>query len=147
MAIGSQKVIQDTLDTVEQREERHIGDPDEEARQISLYADQPLGIMQGLRGAYQSLERDLLLAKDAILAVPGEVVASGSAKGAAAAVVKQSPTIILRPALGAAKAIGQTLLGAGNTLDKQNLRRMDEVCHIVHYVLILLTTLQKYKRN
>jgi hypothetical protein len=54
-------------------------------------------------------------------------MASGSATGAAKAVLKQSPTIILRPAIGATKAVGQTLLGAGNTLDKKNLRRMDEV--------------------
>jgi len=99
---------------------------DESKKQISLYADQPIGIVQGLRGAYASLERDLLLAKDAIIAVPGEVMASGSATGAAKAVLRSSPTIILRPAIGASKAVGQTLLGAGNAMDRRNLRRMEE---------------------
>ena len=96
-------------------------------KKISLYADQPVGVVQGLRGAYSSLERDLLLAKDAVIAVPGEAMASGSAKGAAKAVLKQAPTVILRPAIGASKAVGQTLLGAGNTLDRENWRRMNEV--------------------
>lgn len=128
LAIGTQQVLQNTEDLLVTREiqDDTAGD-EEDKKHISLYADQPLGIVQGLRGAYASLERDLLLARDAIVAVPGEVMASGSATGAARAVLKQSPTIILRPAIGATKAVGQTLLGAGNTLDKKNLRRMDEV--------------------
>jgi len=127
MAIGTQQVLQNTEDLFVAREPTGVADEDDEVRnQISLYADQPIGIMQGLRIAYGSLERDLLIAKDAIVAIPGEAMASGSAKGAAAAILKQSPTIILRPAIGATKAVGQTLMGAGNTLDKQNLRRIDE---------------------
>jgi autophagy-related protein 2 len=131
MAIGTQQVLQNTEGLFVQGEQIQDPDGDDEAtKQISLYADQPIGIRQGLRTAYGSLERDLLIAKDAIVAVPGEVMASGSAKGAVAAILKQSPTIILRPAIGATKAIGQTLMGAGNMLDKQNLRRIDEVCGV-----------------
>ncbi|EXJ62153.1 hypothetical protein A1O7_02586 [Cladophialophora yegresii CBS 114405] len=127
MAIGTQQILQNTEEILVSREERgDVADDDEGRKQISLYADQPIGIKQGLRTAYASLERDLLIAKDAIVAVPGEVMASSSAKGAAAAVLKQSPTIILRPAIGATKAVGQTLMGAGNMLDRQNLRRIDE---------------------
>lgn len=99
----------------------------EEKKQISLYADQPLGIMQGMRGAYASLARDLSMARDAIIAVPAEVMESTNAQGAAAAVLRRAPTIILRPAIGATKAIGQTLLGATNSMDPQNRRRIDDV--------------------
>ncbi|KAK5238872.1 autophagy-related protein 2 [Exophiala xenobiotica] len=131
MAIGTQQVLQNTEGLFVQGEQIQDPDGDDEAtKQISLYADQPIGIRQGLRTAYGSLERDLLIAKDAIVAVPGEVMASGSAKGAVAAILKQSPTIILRPAIGATKAIGQTLMGAGNMLDKQNLRRIDEASSV-----------------
>ncbi|KAL2152668.1 hypothetical protein VTH82DRAFT_5852 [Thermothelomyces myriococcoides] len=94
-------------------------------RKISLYADQPLGIVQGVRGAYASLARDLSLARDAIIAVPTEVMDSQSAQGAAKAVLKKAPTIILRPAIGATKAIGQTLLGATNALDPMNRKRVE----------------------
>lgn len=100
---------------------------EEEAKKISLYADQPVGVVQGLRGAFTGLERDLLLARDAIVAVPGEVVDSGSAKAAARAVWKRAPTVVLRPAIGVSKAFGQTLLGAGNTLDPANRRKMEDV--------------------
>ena len=100
---------------------------EEEAKKISPYADQPVGVVQGLRGAFTGLERDLLLARDAIVAVPGEVVDSGSAKAAARAVWKRAPTVVLRPAIGVSKAVGQTLLGAGNTLDPANRRKMEDV--------------------
>ncbi|EXJ91097.1 hypothetical protein A1O1_04204 [Capronia coronata CBS 617.96] len=127
LAIGTQQVLQNTEGLLSTQERKEDPDGDDEAtKHISLYADQPIGITQGLRIAYGALERDLLIAKDAIVAIPGEVMASGSATGAAKAILKQSPTIILRPAIGASKAVGQTLMGAGNTLDKKNLRRIDE---------------------
>ncbi|EAQ85763.1 hypothetical protein CHGG_07016 [Chaetomium globosum CBS 148.51] len=94
-------------------------------RKFSLYADQPLGIVQGVRGAYASLARDLSVARDAIIAVPAEIMESEGAQGAAAAVLKKAPTIILRPAIGATKAIGQTLLGATNSLDPMHRKRVD----------------------
>ncbi|EFQ32312.1 ATG C terminal domain-containing protein [Colletotrichum graminicola M1.001] len=98
----------------------------EEKKQISLYADQPTGVIQGLRGGYSSLTRDLNMARDAIIAVPGEVMDSQSAQGLAKAVWKRAPTIIFRPAIGATKVIGQTLMGATNSLDPQNRRRAEE---------------------
>ncbi|KAL2132890.1 hypothetical protein VTI74DRAFT_3204 [Chaetomium olivicolor] len=100
-------------------------DDGEAKRKISLYADQPLGIAQGVRGAYACLARDLAVARDAIIAVPAEIMESQSAQGAAAAVLKKAPTIVLRPAIGATKAVGQTLLGATNALDKQHRRRVE----------------------
>lgn len=132
LAIGTQTVLQgaeDLLNTpsgpLVTSEEDSVDE--EEAKKISLYADQPIGVVQGLRGAYSGLERDLLLARDAIVAVPGEVVDSGSAKAAAQAVWKRAPTVVLRPAIGVSKAVGQTLLGAGNTLDPGNRRKMEDV--------------------
>jgi autophagy-related protein 2 len=151
LAIGTQTVLQDTekmLGQANEQERWEDQDEDEEKKQISLYADQPLGIVQGLRGAYASLERDLLLARDAIVAVPGEVMATNSATGAAQAVLRSAPTIILRPAIGASKAVGQTLLGAGNTLDRENYRRMQEVSTNIHRgSCIADNVLQKYKRH
>ncbi|TLD15747.1 uncharacterized protein PgNI_01887 [Pyricularia grisea] len=103
-----------------------IDDSEEETRhQISLYANQPTGVIQGLRHGYRSLSRDISIARQAIIAVPGEVRESSSATGAAKAVLEKAPIFIFRPAIGATKAIGQTLLGATNSLDPQNLRRMD----------------------
>ncbi|KAI1125150.1 ATG C terminal domain-containing protein [Nemania abortiva] len=133
LAVGTQYALQGAEGMLtkqpEGREPAEWGDEDtepEEPKQISLYADQPTGVVQGLRGAYSSLARDLNLARDAIIAVPGEVMESGNAQGAAKAVLKRAPTIIFRPLIGSSKAIGQTLMGATNSLDPQNRRRMDE---------------------
>ncbi|RMZ75626.1 hypothetical protein DV738_g5401, partial [Chaetothyriales sp. CBS 135597] len=127
LAIGTQNVLQNAEELLSPTQQH--GDQEEERKQISLYADQPVGIVQGLRGAYASLERDLLLARDAIVAVPGEVMAQPSATGAARAILKQSPTIILRPAMGVSKATAQTFQGVANTLDKKNLRRLHHHHH------------------
>ncbi|KAI2795216.1 Autophagy-related protein 2 [Penicillium oxalicum] len=131
LAIGTQTVLQgaeDLLaspqDAAAMLEEDH--DDDGESNKISPYAEQPLGVVQGLRGAFRGLERDLLLARDAVVAVPGEVVESGNAKDAAKAVLRRAPTLILRPAIGVSKAVGQTLLGAGNSLDPSNRRKMED---------------------
>ncbi|RHZ65832.1 putative autophagy regulatory protein Atg2 [Aspergillus thermomutatus] len=131
LAIGTQTVLQGAEELLTTPTAPSMGSEDdmideEEANKISLYADQPVGVVQGLRGAFRGLERDLLLARDAIVAVPGEIVESGSAKAAAKAVLKRAPTVILRPAIGVSKAVGQTLLGAGNTLDPSNRRKIED---------------------
>lgn len=98
-------------------------EPDEK-KQISLYADQPTGVVQGLRHAYSSLARDLNVARDAVIAVPGELME----RGAARTVMSRAPIIIFRPAIGATRAVGQALMGATNALDPENLRRAEDVC-------------------
>jgi autophagy-related protein 2 len=136
VAIGVQTVLQgaeDFLGPSEPSQEAGIeeGDTDEENKKISLYANQPVGVFQGLRGGYSGLQRDLILARDAIIAVPGEVMEVGTAEGVLRAVRKHAPTVILRPAIGIAKAGGQILMGATNSLDPVNLQRADAVSHLL----------------
>ena len=135
LAIGTQTVLQGAEDLLTQPmrsqdvnsawEDAEL--EEEEKPQISAYADQPVGVVQGLRGGYASLERDLLTVKDAIIAMPGEILDSGTAGGAARAVLRGAPTIILRPAMGVSNAVGQTLMGATNTMDPGNKRRIEDV--------------------
>lgn len=132
VAIGVQTVLQGAEDFLGPTAENvgMLGDGDEEEhekRQISLYANQPVGVLQGLRGGYAGLQRDLVLARDAIIAVPGEVMEGGNAAGVLRAVRKHAPTVILRPAIGVARAGGQILMGATNSLDPKNLQRADSV--------------------
>ena len=100
---------------------------EEEERQISHYANQPIGIASGLRGAYKALERDLVLAKDAIIAVPGEVMESGSARGALGVVARRAPTVVIRPMVGVSKSVGKVMMGVGNWWEPENLRRVGDV--------------------
>ncbi|KAM6483433.1 hypothetical protein HDV62DRAFT_327923 [Trichoderma sp. SZMC 28011] len=131
LAVGTQYALQGAEEMLSggARPEEGWEDDDLDAddkKQISLYADHPTGVIQGIRGGYRSLARDVNLARDAIIAVPGEVMESQSASGAARAVLRRAPTIIFRPAVGVTKVIGQTLMGATNSIDPHNQRRINE---------------------
>lgn len=99
----------------------------EEKRVVSNYANQPLNVVTGVRAAYRGLERDLTTARDAIIAIGGEVRESESAQGVVGAVARHGATVILRPAIATTRAIGTALLGAGNMLDKDSKRKIEEV--------------------
>jgi autophagy-related protein 2 len=140
IAVGTQYALQGAENMLLEQKQPDSGwdedEPDEEEKkQISLYADQPTGVIQGIRGGYRSLARDMNVARDAIIAIPGEVMESDSAGGAAKAVWKRAPTIIFRPAVGMTNMIGQTLMGATNSIDPHNRRRIDEVCISLSWLL------------
>ena len=96
-------------------------------RNISLYSDPPANLAQGLRGAYRGLGRDLTVAKDAVVAIPAEVLESGSVAGGAKAVLRGAPMVILRPAIGVTRAVGKALQGATGSLDGGERRRVEDV--------------------
>ncbi|KAH9220898.1 hypothetical protein DL95DRAFT_30692 [Leptodontidium sp. 2 PMI_412] len=130
VAVGVQTVLQSAEDFLGPASESPAStmegdDSEEENKQISLYANQPVGVFQGLRGGYAGLQRDLILARDAIIAVPGEAMEGGNAAGVLRAVRKHAPTVILRPAIGVARAGGQILMGATNSLDPVHLQRAE----------------------
>jgi len=152
LAIGAQNALQGAEDYLVGGPADMVGDDEDETesegrRTISHYANQPAGILQGLKGAARSLERDILVTKDAIIAISGEMRESGTAEGAARAVVRHAPTLILRPMIGASKAISQTLMGATNTVDPQNRRRIEDVSHMRMWLFVEnADTIQKYKK-
>lgn len=98
-----------------------------EKRVVSNYANQPLNVVTGVRAAYRGLEKDLMTARDAIIAIGAEVRDGDGARGVAGAIARHGPAVILRPAIGTTRAIGTALLGAGNMLDKDSRRKMEEV--------------------
>jgi autophagy-related protein 2 len=108
---------------------RDIASDDDESEQrlVSAYANQPLGLLSGLQTARRQLEHDLLTAKDALIAVQGEVMDSRGPSDAIAAVARHAPTLLLRPVIGATRAVGTTLLGVGNQIDRSNMRGVEDV--------------------
>lgn len=137
----------------------HVSDEDDPERQraVSAYANQPLGVLSGLRSARRHLEHDLLTARDALIAVQGEVLESRGPVDVAGAVVKHAPTVILRPVIGATRAVGTALLGVGNAVDRGNLRRVEDVSFLSFPLVCVSfcrntftdcpTREQKYKRR
>ena len=119
----------------------------EDARAVSNYANQPIGVRAGLRSAARHLERDLLTARDAVIAIPAEVMEQGSGVGMARALARHAPTVILRPALGATKALSNALLGVGNALDEGSRRKIEDASSQLAKENIgqRLTVTQKYK--
>ncbi|KAK8173334.1 hypothetical protein IWX90DRAFT_138668 [Phyllosticta citrichinensis] len=97
-----------------------------EPRAFSNYADQPIGVRAGLISARRHLQADFALARDAIIAIPGEIMESGSASGAAWVIARNAPVLVVRPLAAAAKASGAALFGAANAMDRESARRIDE---------------------
>jgi len=150
MAIGTQNVLQGAETLLSQPSQHAIAEDDEEVntRQVSNYADQPLTLLQGLRSAQRHLERDLLTARDAIIAVQGEVTEATSAASAAGAVARHAPTILLRPVIGASRAVGKTLLGTANMVDRGHLKGIEDVSKYPRLTLrVCADVSQKYKRR
>ncbi|KAK6340475.1 autophagy- protein 2 [Orbilia blumenaviensis] len=131
LAIGTQTFLERTEeflvgDVAQPRQHSHSreGHPNDEdgdagATAFSPYADQPLGVYNGLVQARRGLTRNLNEAKEAIMRVPSEAAQGGSAKGAAAAVFRAAPTAVIRPMIGVTEAVHKTLHGIDNTIDKE----------------------------
>lgn len=146
VAIGTQNLLEgaETFLAPRTGSPAHHGwdgdDPDsssEEERAVSHYANQPIGVRAGLRSAARHLERDLLTARDAVIAIPAEVMEEGSGVGMARALARHAPTVILRPALGATKALSNALLGVGNALDETSRRKIEDVSLLLLLPLLL----------
>ncbi|KAK3201982.1 hypothetical protein GRF29_164g1315948 [Pseudopithomyces chartarum] len=98
----------------------------EEPRAISNYADQPVTVRAGLRSAARHFKKDLETARDAAIAIPGEIQAEGTGAGLARVLYRRAPTVILKPLAGTTKVVSKTLMGVGNALDKDARRKIDD---------------------
>ncbi|KAI4920806.1 hypothetical protein J4E85_008921 [Alternaria conjuncta] len=138
MAIGAQTVLEGTEEFLNPQTDsasRHQSldwdgeDPSsdtEEPRAVSNYANQPIGVGAGLRSAVRHFERDWNTARDAVIAIPANVMEEGSGTGVARALRRYGPTVILRPAVGTTKLVSNTLLGVGNALDPESRRKIED---------------------
>jgi autophagy-related protein 2 len=86
-------------------------------------------------------------ARDAIIAIPAEIMEEGTGVGVAKTLARRAPTVVLRPALGATKAVSNALLGVGNALDKDSARKIGDVSLIFYPYIRIYSNhdLQKYK--
>ncbi|KAF2450787.1 hypothetical protein P171DRAFT_146540 [Karstenula rhodostoma CBS 690.94] len=98
----------------------------EEPRAVSNYADQPITVRAGLRSAARHFQKDWAQARDAVIAIPGEIMEEGTGAGMAKVLARRAPTVVLRPLAGTTKAVSRTLLGVGNALDKGARRKIDD---------------------
>ncbi|KAG0669731.1 autophagy- protein 2 [Maudiozyma exigua] len=104
--------------------------PGEEAKIISLYADQPLDIHRGLEEAYSSLEKHLNIAYDTVWKNSQQKNHSENenrdAKVAAVSAMKVAPIAIIRPLIGVTEALSKTFQGISNQVDKKNIQDVND---------------------
>ncbi|KAF2862122.1 hypothetical protein K470DRAFT_229359 [Piedraia hortae CBS 480.64] len=125
VAIGTQNLLQNTETLLSSAAARRSSrDCTSERRLVSRYANQPAGLLPGIRDAMRQLERDLLTARDAFVAVQGDIADD---QPVTTTVARHAPILLLRPVIGATGAVGKTLLGVGNQIDREGLKRNDEV--------------------
>jgi autophagy-related protein 2 len=97
---------------------------------VSLYANQPTGVTQGLQVAYTSLGRNFALAKEAVSDIGTQTAdRGGNAQDAARAVVKAAPIALIRPVIGATEAVSKTLLGVTNQIDPNQMQNVEDVSY------------------
>lgn len=101
--------------------------PGDEVKIISLYADQPLDIHQGLEEAYASLEKHFNVAYDTVWKNrQQDRDEDGDAIVAAVSAMKVAPIAIIRPLIGVTEALSKTFQGISNQVDKQNIQRVND---------------------
>ncbi|KAK9447575.1 uncharacterized protein V1518DRAFT_421358 [Limtongia smithiae] len=99
---------------------------DEGPKKISMYADQPTSIAEGLQRAYVSLHRNFGTAKQILVALPSEASEQGGVQKAAVAIARAAPVAVLRTMIGATEAVSNTLMGVNNQVDPQRRRNMED---------------------
>ncbi|KAK9460881.1 uncharacterized protein V1516DRAFT_313793 [Lipomyces oligophaga] len=135
LAVGTQNVLENTEMLIvgdhEGEGDRHgqledSDSEDEAPKKISLYADQPATISQGLRRAYSSLNRNLGAARDIIVAIPAEAKEQSGAQRAALSVAKATQVAVIRSMIGATEAMSNTLMGVSNQIDPEQRRSAED---------------------
>ncbi|SCW03862.1 LAFE_0H00672g1_1 [Lachancea fermentati] len=86
---------------------------------ISLYADQPATVHNGLKQARSSLEKNVYIAYDALKKAQNEIRESESAHDTAISLARAVPVAILRPLIGASEALSKALQGISNEIDEE----------------------------
>jgi autophagy-related protein 2 len=99
---------------------------DESQRTLSLYANQPTDLKQGLLLAYDSLGRNFLVAKDAVINAGYEINDGGSAQSLTVAIAKATPIALLRPIIGVTEAASRALYGINNEIDPNSRKHTED---------------------
>ncbi|KAK9355009.1 hypothetical protein V1523DRAFT_345869 [Lipomyces doorenjongii] len=142
LAVGTQNVLENAESLLigqpvssTSNSEHYSGDDseseDEKPKAISMYADQPYTVVQGLQRAYSSLNRNFGTAKDILVALPTEASDQGGAQKAAMAVARAAPVAVLRSMIGATEAVSSTLMGVNNQMDPQRRRNIEDVSELL----------------
>ncbi|AOA61242.1 Autophagy-related protein 2 [Komagataella phaffii CBS 7435] len=114
------------LDDNEIEDEYEEQETDESQKTISLYANQPTTMKEGLQLAYQSFGRNIDSAKRAISKASSKVSEDNRTSNIAYEVMKATPVVVLRPIIGTTEAVSKALLGGLNQFDPDNRSKSED---------------------
>ncbi|ANZ73551.1 BA75_01691T0 [Komagataella pastoris] len=114
------------LDDNDIEDEYEEQEADESQKTISLYANQPTTMKEGLQLAYQSFGRNIDSAKRAISKASSKVSEDNRTSNIAYEVMKATPVIMLRPIIGTTEAVSKALLGGINQFDPENRSKSED---------------------
>ena len=117
----------DDFFSVDEVQDGHGNAGEGPSKNVSLYANQPPTVTQGLQVAYTSLGHNLTMARDAVVDIRAQASERGRAQDAAIAVVKAAPVALIRPMIGATEAVSKTLLGITNQIDPKQMQEVKDV--------------------
>lgn len=123
LAAGTQGLLQSAENILQ--EDQELATKGNRDRAISLYADQPQNLRQGLTQGLNGIVRNLASTRDAIVAMPKDLDYEQDAAAATKATARAVPLAVLRPLIGTTEAISKTLLGLRNGLDP-NQKKLNE---------------------
>ena len=113
-------------DTVSTADRLGVETSEEYPRKISLYANQPRNVQEGLGDAYVSLGKHINMAYGTIKSTRMKLNQSDGLKSRTAivSVAKVAPIVAIRPLIGATEALSKTLQGLSNQIDRTRLEEI-----------------------
>lgn len=99
---------------------------EDETYVVSLYSDQPESFNEGLRTAYNSIQKNFSTAKDALYEAGIRASESKTASAALVELAKATPIVFIRPAIAATEAISKSLLGGVNNINPDEKIKAEE---------------------
>ncbi|ORY84273.1 ATG C terminal domain-domain-containing protein [Protomyces lactucae-debilis] len=110
LAVGTQGLL-------EQAEGYFVEPSGQAEAPVSMYANQPKNLRQGVSQAISGMSRNVATARTALAALPREIEEEEDARGAVRAAARSVPIAVIRPLIGTTEAISKTLLGLRNTMN------------------------------
>jgi len=122
LAVGTQGILESAetmLNPVE------AGADKSSTHAVSMYANQPRDLRQGVSQAMSGMARNVMTARDAITSLPRDLEGEDDSRGIVRVAAKSVPVAVIRPLIGTTEMISKTLLGLRNTINPDQ-RKLNE---------------------
>ncbi|ORX90696.1 hypothetical protein K493DRAFT_339837 [Basidiobolus meristosporus CBS 931.73] len=136
LAVGAQVLLEQaddilSFDNNEPRHRRNSNheldtEEDETLHPKSKYSGQPSDFNEGIELAYKSLSKNIGTATHSLITVPIQIYDRSGAQSSIRALIRGTPSAVLKPMIGATEAISKVLLGARNSIDPNKRLQMED---------------------